>query len=97
MLRNVNSKLPERLYLATLLTAMLERELRCIVHRLIQGFQVFQHDLLLAKQEVHRFRYSFLKMISSFLSSRKCRIEINSYFSFITHSNIANYADVTTL
>ena len=28
------------------------------------------HDLLLAKQEAYKFRYSFLKLISSFLSKR---------------------------
>ena len=85
-----------------------------------------QHDLLLAKLNAYGFDYKSLKLISSFLSNREYRTNINSSFSkwkhlligvpqgsvlgplkfniymcdlflLMSESNVANYADDTTV
>ena len=93
---------------------------------LSKAFGCLQYDLLLAKLNAYGFDYKSLKLISSFLSTRKYRTKINSSFSewkhlligvpqgsvlgpllfniymcdiflFMSESNVANYADDTTL
>ena len=56
---------------------------------LSKAFDCLQDDLLLAKLNAYGFDYKFIKLISSFLSSRKYRTKINSHFSKWKHLVIA--------
>ena len=52
---------------------------------LSKAFYCLQHYLLLAKVNAYRLDYKSLKLISSFVSSRKYRTKINSSFSKWEH------------
>ena len=52
---------------------------------LSKAFDCLQHDLLLGKLNTYGFDYNSLKLILSFLSNRKCRTKINSFFSEWKH------------
>ena len=56
---------------------------------LSKAFDCLQDDLLLAKLNAYGFDYKFIKLVSSFLSSRKYRTKINSHFNKWKHLIIA--------